>query len=56
VKATCEEFESMDWFAELVLYCSGDSPDNDPDLKLVSMVVERTILPKLTSELTTNNP
>ncbi|CAG0917312.1 unnamed protein product [Notodromas monacha] len=49
LEADCEEIESMEWFTELISYCANEDLNKDPDVKLVSFVVERTVLPKLSN-------
>ena len=52
----CPELETQPWFAELVMFGAGPDPSaetedslrEDPDCLLVSRVLERAVLPKIT--------
>jgi GC-rich sequence DNA-binding factor len=50
-----EDIEKMEWFHLLAMYAKGKNETeedlrNDPDLFLVPTIIEKLILPKLTSE------
>ena len=59
----CPELESQSWFAELVMFGAGSDPAaetedsirDDPDCLLVSRVLERVVLPKVTGTCTFYN-
>lgn len=49
----CEDFEGMEWFKATMLYAcnAGESEESlfdDPDIRLVPVLFEKIILPKLT--------
>lgn len=49
----CENFEEMEWFQATMNYASNvdeseDSLLDDPDIRLVPVLIEKIILPKLT--------
>lgn len=46
------EIEDFRWYKSLVLFGCGDDPYDidveDPDVKLIPMVLEKSLIPKLT--------
>lgn len=51
-QAKCLEIEDFRWYKSLVLFGCGDDPYDidvdDPDVKLIPMVLEKSLIPKLT--------
>lgn len=51
-QAKCIEIEDFRWYKSLVLFGCGDDPYDidieDPDVKLIPMVLEKSLIPKLT--------
>ena len=51
-QAKCLEIEDFRWYKSLVLFGCGDDPYDidvdDPDVKLIPIVLEKSLVPKLT--------
>lgn len=51
-QAKCLEIEDFRWYKSLVLFGCGDDPYDidvdDPDVKLIPIVLEKSLIPKLT--------
>ena len=54
-QAKCLEIEDFRWYKSLVLFGCGDDPYDidvdDPDVKLIPIVLEKSLIPKLTGIL-----
>lgn len=53
LEENCKDLERMDWYNDLMKYGwhpleTEDSLLNDPDCKLIPVLIEKIILPKLT--------